>query len=32
VRAASHARIYGLALHWIYAVGGSRTGFGSWPS
>jgi hypothetical protein len=32
VRAASHARIDGLALHWIYAVGGSRTGFGSWPS
>ena len=32
VRAVSHARIDGLALHWIYAVGGSRTGFGSWPS
>ena len=29
VRAASHARVDGLELHWIYAVGEAQTGFGS---
>ena len=29
VRAASHARVDGLALHWIYTVGEAQTGFGS---